>query len=62
MGRKKSKAEPEQYGPPEWLSWEPEWLSGTDVEAMCKIRGGLEYHAGFPISHRKWRLFAVACL
>src|SRR5262249_24347332 len=60
MGRKKGK-QPER-SPPDWPSWEAEWLSASDPETMCKILGGLEYEAGYQTSTRKLRLFTVACL
>src|SRR5262245_28489413 len=41
---------------------EVEWLASTDPGALCNILGYLQYHAGYRISERKWRWFAVACV
>jgi hypothetical protein len=41
---------------------EAEWLASTDPGSLCHILGYLQYHAGYRISERKWRRFALACV
>jgi hypothetical protein len=41
---------------------EVEWLASSDPGSLCQILGYLQYHAGYRISARKWRRFALACV